>query len=657
MERIRPVRNSLATRQTRAGKTKLSTKVVDALLSDARERPGLVAAAYFYCDRNRTDHQEPGQILASFVRQLSFRDDTQAVVGFASDQYGRHQKRGFAASLTSLECTDILTRLVSLYQKVFFVVDGLDECDKGTRHDFMDTLESIRLISTSTVKMFVASRDDGDIKNRYSTTSNLLISVADSQEDIERFVVTQIETSSWVNNPNMESFTRFLWASLHIRELLELQRPKDVREYLEGLPEGILQTYDQMYAKVLQKRGSVGKIATRAFQWLMCSLRPLTPEELVVLAGQDPDADFSFDVDIGVEYLLEACQNLIVVTQPLMPKRAVASFGMGNTITAQSFCRFAHLSVQEYFEQNHWSTSECHVIAAKICLRAMITPSFIQLREKWQTEFFAVVPYVTNRDKMNKERRILLEAEVSLIRYAEDWHIHSFLVNELAGTHRDRFEPSYLRLLKPDSASVLLCVACGLLELVKYWIQEQTVDFNLVTEKGIPLLSIAAYMQQYDMVKMLLELGADPNVQVVCQDQEVLFDSWGLRDKSGYESFSPIDSAVRSRNDSKKRLANITTLLIDHGAQARHSLNGLEYAFASNRKDYATAELLLRHGAGNNELSDGQYWTECFNRRPDWTSINLLLDYGARTHEVIFGSGAHISSAVGMSVITQRERG
>ncbi|KAK8113296.1 hypothetical protein PG984_013822 [Apiospora sp. TS-2023a] len=685
-----------------SGKSKLSTRVVDALSSDTKKGCGLVATAYFYCDRNRKDHQDPGQIVASLVRQLSFREDSQAVVGFISDHYRQHQAKGFAAALTPRECIDLLTRLISMYRKVFLVVDGLEECDKTTRRAFMDTLESIRLGSTSTVKIFIASRDDGDIKTRYNAISNLVVSVADNQDDIERFVVAQIETSSWNDNPNMESVRdevigtfrtksqgMFLWASLHIRELLELQRPRDVRDYLQKLPEGLRKTYHEIYAKILSKRGSEGEIATRAFQWLMCSARPLAPEELVVLVCQDPDTDFSFDIDITVGFLLEACQNLIVVTEPVVPKDTYLRYfkeSMG--IAAQSFCRFAHLSVHEYFEQEQWNSPRCHVMAAGICLRAMLTPSLVELRERWRAVSerlpFDIEIYIStyyDRKKIGRERCMLLKTESSLLYYVEDWHFHvrscgrlyhevSGLLRRFLGKPHDNneaakswlittkhyasvvsrnesgdyalYEPVHFRILDPDNTSLLLCVAYGLVELVREWIQDGQVDVNFVTEKGIPLLSIAAYTQQYDMVKLLLEHGADPNVQIVCEDQ--LEDLCLVPRQGQLESFSPIDAAARSHGNCEKRLA-MTALLIDHGAQACHSLKGLEYAVHWSRRDYDTTELLLRHGAGSNELSDGHYWAHSYvqsyvsgynETQRYW---NLLLDYGAKTHEVILGSG------------------
>ncbi|KAK8065162.1 hypothetical protein PG997_011909 [Apiospora hydei] len=589
-----------------AGKTKLSTRVVDAAVSEAVESHGLVAVAYFYCDRNRADHQDPGQVLASLVRQLSFREDTQSMVEFVHDEYRKHQAKGFAADMTFQERTELLGRLTSLYQKVFLVVDGLDECNRTTRRSFMDTLESVRISSTSTVKMFVASRDDGDIKARYEATSNLLISASDNQEDIERFVLAQIDASTWRDNPKMQTVLdevietfkaksqgMFLWASLHIHDLLELQRPTDIRLYLEQLPEGLRRTYDHIFATILAKRGSESRIATRAFQWLMCSWRPLGPEELLVLVCQDSDTDLSFETDITPQYLLEACHNLIVVTTPdkrIQEKETAGWTRLNLPPPSRSFCRFAHLSVQEYFESNHWNMEKCNSLATQTCLHLLATPSFMKSWESWQRIEF-------------------------------DPRKYDQICEELSRPSRPSFTRGY-GLLKPVSMAALGCVAIGLVELVEDWIHEGILDVNSTADMDIPLLSIAAEAAQFQMCKLLLEAGADPNCMATYEYKK---EGWHPR----LVSMSPIDAAAQSYQGSGKRLA-ITSLLIEHGAQANRSMKGLEYAL--DGRNNATLKLLLDHGAGTNELSDGLYWPKA-SRRPELCTE--LFKHGVKTHEVI----------------------
>ncbi|KAK7967931.1 uncharacterized protein PG986_002208 [Apiospora aurea] len=470
-----------------AGKAKLSTRVVDAAVSEAVESYGLVV-----------------------LRPKSRGPPRSWAVGIVHDEYRKHQAKGFAADMTFHERTELLGRLASLYQKVFLVVDGLDECDRTTRRSFMDTLESVRISSTSTVKVLVASRDDGDIKTRYEATSNLLISASDNQEDIERFVLAQIDASTWRDNPKMhtvldevidtfktKSQGMFLWASLHIRDLLELQRPTDIRLYLKQLPEGLRKTYDQIFAK-----------------WLMCSWRPLRPEELLVLVCQDSDTDLSFKTDITPQYLLEAYHNLIVVTTPgksIQEKETAGWTRLNLPPPSRSFCRFAHLSVQEYFESNHWNMEKCNSLATQACMHLLATPSFMKLQESWQRIEFDPRKYdqICEELPVSNQRRCSVHTNWGVIAYLHGWFLHATScgtlyheVSRLIGTFVGRpydaseayknwlhamdplFYQSYrghhaphlpgamMDLLKPVSMAALGCVACGLVELVEDWIHE-----------------------------------------------------------------------------------------------------------------------------------------------------------------------------------------
>ncbi|KAK7967932.1 uncharacterized protein PG986_002209 [Apiospora aurea] len=59
-------------------------------------------------------------------------------------------------------------------------------------------------------------------------------------------------------------------------------------------------------------------------------------------------------------------------------------------------------------------------------------------------------------------------------------------------------------------------------------------------------------------------------------------------------------------------------------------MKGLEYAL--DGRDNATLKLLLDHGAGTNELSDGLYWPKA-SRRPELCTE--LFKHGVKTHEAI----------------------
>ncbi len=111
----------------------------------------------------------------------------------------------------------------------------------------------------------------------------------------------------------IRTYSRFQWASLQIAQLLDLERESDIRKRLGKLPEDLKKAYDEIYGNIRAKPGSALEVADRAFQWVMCSYNPLSTAELVAAVCQNPERDAVEDVDIDVEFILSACNNLLVV--------------------------------------------------------------------------------------------------------------------------------------------------------------------------------------------------------------------------------------------------------------------------------------------------------------------------------------------------------
>ena len=78
---------------------------------------------------------------------------------------------------------------------------------------------------------------------------------------------------------------------LQIEQLKELPLEYDIRKRLGKLPDSLDEAYDEIYAKIRARKGSLPEIANRAFQWIMCSCTPLSSAELVVAVCQDPEMD------------------------------------------------------------------------------------------------------------------------------------------------------------------------------------------------------------------------------------------------------------------------------------------------------------------------------------------------------------------------------
>jgi ankyrin repeat protein len=162
-----------------------------------------------------------------------------------------------------------------------------------------------------------------------------------------------------------------------------------MRARLGKLPLGLQTAYDELYEQIQQQEGSGGIVAQRAIKWVMCSYWPLTTEELLGAVCQNPDDDdVASPVDIDdADFVLSATRNLLVID----PDRGT--------------WKFAHLSVQEYFEDMHrvygkreWSYYRVHAVAAKVCLLLLNDLSLDGRHDPAATDDDAATPNISLRE-------------------------------------------------------------------------------------------------------------------------------------------------------------------------------------------------------------------------------------------------------------------
>ncbi len=143
---------------------------------------------------------------------------------------------------------------------------------------------------------------------------------------------------------------RFQWASLQVRQLLNLERESDMIERLGKLPKGLIAAYNEIFNQILTQEGSFPEIAERAFQWVMAAIYGCSEGLLTAAMCQDPDKDGIQPVDINRDDILSACKNLLIFDEEL-----------------REF-HFVHLSVREYLETERYPGKRADTMLAKVCL-------------------------------------------------------------------------------------------------------------------------------------------------------------------------------------------------------------------------------------------------------------------------------------------------
>ena len=151
---------------------------------------------FFYCVRNPAEpaRSEARAILASLARQLSCIEPGKLLLQPTVDLYTKKEAEAFASgSLRIEESCALILHLVESYPLTTIVIDALDECSPEGRHRLLKALNKILLESSSLVKIYVSSRDDGDIVTRLQNYPNLEITSDRNSDDIASFVKDQTE--------------------------------------------------------------------------------------------------------------------------------------------------------------------------------------------------------------------------------------------------------------------------------------------------------------------------------------------------------------------------------------------------------------------------------------------------------------------------------
>jgi ankyrin repeat domain-containing protein 50 len=315
---------------------------------------------------------------------------------------------------------------------------------------------------------------------------------------------------------------------------------------LGRLPKDLKDAYDEIYTAIKNADRSKPEIAIRTFQWVMCSCEPLSAEVLVAAVCQDPEEDETQPIDIDIDFVLDACHNLLVVDPQL------------------GVCRFSHLSVQEYFEEHYWDAKQTNGTVAKVCLLLLNHPDnwergyrTMEDTKSDEEDSESVYEYAESdeedtesdeEDTKSDEGSIQTDHLAELLDYARKfWPAHiqghgetdidnrlSTLLQKFLGSMNESgpayrsWNKTYERLpktrgetllekfndqLKPPTLASLAICLFGFNNVLTKWWQARSMNPEEQNKTGNSLLVLAVLGSSSNVVKNLLELGADVNAQ------------------------------------------------------------------------------------------------------------------------------------------------
>ncbi|KID61782.1 uncharacterized protein G6M90_00g113390 [Metarhizium brunneum] len=400
-----------------AGKSLLTSKVVDRYYVDAQRLIDEVHSslvdegfAFFYCSKGDADIQDDLEthLLRSFLRQLATVPHfptrmEQSLIGLCDEM--RNKSEAFSVQ----KCQERIVQLINILPRTIFVLDALDECDKGTAKRLVKFFTRLVQESKSLIKIFVSSRDEQHIRRTICSNHTIEITInKNNHDDIKRYISTTIEEVGDEWSPDVKSAVQakllrghngmFRWAFLQIDQLKSLTSAEAILDRLENLPKDLVAAYDEIYN---EKQEFDRILLQRAVRWVSYARKPLSTEQLLSAVRLQAKHD-----DQNV-YTLERS---------------------GEDIADDSW-KFAHASVLEYFQTQHkpWMEEKAKIELAKLSLLILI-----EEYNAWplpEDEGLTESPRGINDPEFGEDNYLeLLRSRPGLENYVSEfwpWHIQS----------------------------------------------------------------------------------------------------------------------------------------------------------------------------------------------------------------------------------------
>lgn len=222
---------------------------------------------------------------------------------------------------------NILSRMLPSSTPLSLIIDGLDELE-----DPENAIKPLLELASRTDKTRIAffSREMPEIQRLLSSAPRIRISQNDTQTDIKTYVRGSSDFVPLESHAAREQIIEeicfkadgmFLWARIVLEDIAKTTNLATLREVLHCCPSGLQPVYSHFLNRLTSQGPHRSKLARDILQWVCCTARPLTIDELEtalatrVQTGRVPDSERAFRSSIlnicGPFIVFSAKDNLV----------------------------------------------------------------------------------------------------------------------------------------------------------------------------------------------------------------------------------------------------------------------------------------------------------------------------------------------------------
>ena len=279
--------------------------------------------------------------------------------------------------------TPSLTELSTILQTVlapdvvnFVVFDAIDECTKDNRDLLLTVLARIIDSSTTTLRVFLATRNAAEtqIKRHFKSFIHISMKSAQAQIDMKDYVqeilLEKVKNGELViGNQGLITTIRdtlvngtqgmFLWVSFQLSDICEEVCDEDFRATLDDLPKDPPETYERALSRIPE--GARQQTVQKVYHWVAAAKRPLSLEELRGAISVEPAQTYLKTERFinNPEQLVQWCGNLVVLDEEDLVLQFVHRSVKQFLVSA---CR------QSQFEAFHVNLTQADMQAGNFCV-------------------------------------------------------------------------------------------------------------------------------------------------------------------------------------------------------------------------------------------------------------------------------------------------
>ncbi|KAI5804633.1 ankyrin repeat-containing domain protein [Peziza echinospora] len=332
-----------------AGKSVMASMIINHL-EQTLESNKSTALCFMYCKYNEAEKQSIENLLASLAYVLAIKQrHSPAIVAAIKEIQERHAGKDTRPTIHELE--KLLKDHLKLYERVFLVIDALDEC--GDRDSLLRSIAQIAGTSGK-VSVLITSRDLGGIPSQLREDEEVL-QIAATDQDMEKFVQVQITRMpqrgfTLSDNAKKEIVDAivekakgfFLLAKLHMDTVCVQVSIKNIRKTISELPQELTMTYENVMKRICSdSNAEAGKLALCVLQWVATAHRQLTILDLQHALATEPGPKFDEESIVSEDYIIQVCGGLVIIEKSSLVE------------TRKRRIRFTHYTTKEYFEKRH----------------------------------------------------------------------------------------------------------------------------------------------------------------------------------------------------------------------------------------------------------------------------------------------------------------